>query len=71
MGLLSWLRTPPIAWPLASVVTRKGFEKSGSARIGSEIRGSFNRIKASSAAWLHEKILLFLREEVIGEAIRA
>ena len=34
VGYGSSFRTPPIAWPLASVVTRKGFEKSGSASIG-------------------------------------
>ena len=60
-----------MACPLASAVTRNGFEKSGRARIGSDVRASFKRMNANSVAWLHKNILVFLRVEVIGEAMRA
>ena len=60
-----------MVFPLAFVVTKKYFEKSGRARIGSDIRASFKRLKASSAAGVHIKALVFLSVEVIGVAIFA
>ena len=45
MGRPSWLKTPPMSWPLASVVTRNGFAKSGNARIGSDMRASLSKMR--------------------------
>ena len=71
MGLPSCDNTPPIAWPLASVVTMKDLEKSGRERTGALLRVSLRILKASLAAGVHTKTLAFLRVVVIGEAIRA
>ena len=71
MGRSSWLKTLPMAWPLASVVTRNGFAKSGKARIGSDMMASLSKMKACSASSFHAKVLDFLRVEVMGEAMCA
>ena len=53
------------------MVTRNGFAKSGNARIGSDVRVSLRRMKASLAPRDQENGLFFFRVVVIGEAIHA
>lgn len=60
-----------MAWPLASVLIRIGFEKLGKARIGSSLRASYNNMNASLTEMLQAKILFFLSLAVIGEAMCA
>ena len=71
MSLHSCDSTPPIACLLASIVTIKGFQNFGKARIGALLRVSFRIWKASCVDKVHTNSLAFLRVAMIGEAICA